>query len=284
MSDTPSPDQEKEMETVTSPDGTEIAYERTGNGPLLVCVHGSWSSHHDWDGVVPGLSESFSVVTYDRRGHSQSERPSEQGSVTEDVADLAALIERLGGERAWVAGNSFGASITLRLATTHPERVHGVVVHEPPLFGVIADDPDLALLVEEDERMTASVSDRIASGDHAGGAERFIEHELGSGSWSTLPSDFRSTLIENAPTFLDEARDPERTVFDPSWLADFHRPVMLTTGSESPPTYAEIVSRLADALPAGEVAQIEGAGHLPHVTQPDEYVEATRDFIRNHTD
>ena len=46
--------------------------------------------------VVPRLAESFRVITYDRRGHSQSERPSAQGSIREDVADLAALIEQLG--------------------------------------------------------------------------------------------------------------------------------------------------------------------------------------------
>jgi pimeloyl-ACP methyl ester carboxylesterase len=270
------------METVTVPDGMEIAYKRTGSGPPLVLVHGAWSSHHDWDGVVPALAESFHVVAYDRRGHSQSERPPGQGSIHEDVDDLAELIERLRLDTAWVVGNSFGASIALRLVAEHAELLHGVIAHEPPLFDVISDDSDLAPLVEEDEKMTATVADRIASGDHEGGARLFIEHELGSGSWSQLPPDFRATLIENAPTFLDESRDSDQYAFDPAWLADFHRPVMLTMGSESPPTYAGVVSRLADALPAVEVERFEGAGHIPHMTHPDEYIETTRDFIRRN--
>ena len=53
-------------------------------------MHGSWASHHIWDLVVPGLAELFRVVTNDRRGHSQSERPREQRSIRDDVADLAA--------------------------------------------------------------------------------------------------------------------------------------------------------------------------------------------------
>ena len=276
------PDEGTEMETVTVPDGTEIAYRRSGSGPPLVLVHGAWSSHHDWDDVVPALAESFHVVAYDRRGHSQSERPPGQGSIHEDVDDLAELIERLGLDTAWVVGNSFGASIALRLAAEHGELLHGVIAHEPPLFDVISDDPDLAPLVEEDEKMTANVADLIASGDHEGGAKQFIEFELGPGSWSQLPPYLRATLVENAPAFLDEARDPDQYAFDPAWLADFHRPVMLTTGSESPPTYAGVVSRLADALPAVEVMQFEGAGHIPHMTHPDEYMEATRGFIRRN--
>ena len=282
MPDTTPPDEGTEMETVTSVDGTEIAYKRTGSGPPLVFVHGSWSSHHDWDDVTPALAESFRVVAYDRRGHSRSERSPGQVTINDHVNDLGELIERLGLAPAWVVGNSFGASIALRLAATHADLLCGVIAHEPPLFDLISDDPDVAPLVEEDEKMTATVADRIASEDHEGGARLFIEFELGPGSWSQLPPDFRATLVENALAFLDEARDPDQYAFDPAWLTEFHRPVMLTMGSESPPTYTGVVSRLADTLPAVEVARFEGAGHLPHMTHPDEYVEATRDFIRRN--
>ena len=99
--------------------GVRLFYELTGTGAVpLVMVHGSWDSHQDWDLVVPRLTDAFRVLTYDRRGHSQSERPTGQGSVREDVADLAALIKHLELSPAWVVGNSFGASIALRQAST----------------------------------------------------------------------------------------------------------------------------------------------------------------------
>lgn len=70
--------------------GVRIAYSSSGiDGEPLVLVHGSWGSRHNWDLVVPGLAEHFRVIAYDRRGHSESERPPGQGSFTEDVADLA---------------------------------------------------------------------------------------------------------------------------------------------------------------------------------------------------
>jgi len=172
------------------------------------------------------------------------------------------------------------STIGLRLAATRPELLRGVIVHEPPLWGVISDDPDLAPLVEEDQKVAATAADRIASGDHDAGARLFIEEQLGTGSWSRLPHELRATVIENAPTFADEARDPDQYAFEPAWLADFHRPVMLTMGTESLPMYAGVVSRLAHTLPAAEVVRFEGAGHLPHMTHPHEHIEATRDFIR----
>lgn len=129
--------------------GVRLFYELHGGGVVpLVLVHGSWDSHHDWDLVVPRLGKSFRVLTYDRRGHSQSERLSGQGSVREDVADLAALIEDLRLAPAWVAGNSFGASITLRLAGERPDLLRGLIAHEPPLLSLLADDPIVAPMLE----------------------------------------------------------------------------------------------------------------------------------------
>src|SRR5690606_9225804 len=140
------------------------------------------------------------------RGHSRSERPAGQGSVHEDVADLAALVEHLGLAPAWVAGNSFGASIALRLAVERPELVRGVLGHEPPLFGVLGDDPVTASALEEVRGRVGDVAARIASGDHAGAAEQFIDTvALGPGAWAELPPRTREILVENAPTFLDEA-------------------------------------------------------------------------------
>ena len=221
-------------------------------------------------------------MTYDRRGHSNSDRPDARGSVHEDVADLAALIEYLGLAPAWVAGNSFGGSIALRLPARHGELVQGVIAHEPPLFDLIAADRHLAPVVHEREAARAVVLDRIASGDHAAAAQLFMESVLGPDGWSELPRSERETLIENAPTFLDESRDPDQLAFDPAWLDGFQRPVMLTYGSESPPRFPVVVSKLAEALPAARTQEFQGAGHVPHVTHPDAYVAATTDFILAH--
>ena len=209
--------------------------DRHGDVPLVL-VHGSWGSHHNWDLVVPRLAESFRVLTYDRRGHSDSERPPGQGSVREDVADLAALVEQLGMAPAWVVGNSFGAHIALRLVGERPELMRGVVAHEPmPLLSLIADDAIRAGVVQVQQ----AVAGRIASCDDAGAAEEFIEMALGPGSWQGLPPAFQQTIIGNAPTFLDEASDPEQLGFDLDWISGFSKPALLTMGGQSPPVFAQ---------------------------------------------
>ena len=268
------------MATITV-DGVRLFYELHGSGDVpLVLVHGSWNSHEDFGLIVPRLARSFRVLAYDRRGHSRSERPPGQGSVHEDVADLAALIEQLGLAPAWVVGSSFGASITLRLAGERPELLRGVIVHEPPLFSLLADDPAYGPALQEASAAIVTVVQRIAAGDHAGAAEQFIETvALGPGTWTTLPPEARRVIVENAPTFLDEALDPEQLAFDVARVRSFAKPVLFTRGDQSPPLVAPVIAKLAPAFPQAQVRTIVGAGHVPHSTHPDVYAEAVTAFV-----
>lgn len=269
----------------TNLNGVDLHYRLTGKGDMpLVLVHGSWDTLHDWDLAAPGLAEHFRVLAYDRRGHGESERPTVQGSVSEDIADLAALIEQVFGEPAWVVGNSFGAVITLRLGAARPDLVRGLIGHEPPAVSMLAGDAALAPMLSEVLAGLRAVADRIAAGDAAGGAEQFIETvALGPGSWAQLPPEVQASLVDHAATFLDEVNDPEAYVFEPAGLARLERPVLLTKGDESPPMFEPIVQRITAALPFIQTLTFEGAGHIPHVTHPDDYVRVTRDFIFSGT-
>jgi pimeloyl-ACP methyl ester carboxylesterase len=271
---------------ITKINGLDLFYSLTGTGSVpLVLVHGSWDSHADWELLAPQLADACRVLAYDRRGHSKSERPPGQGSVREDVADLAALLEHFGLAPAWVVGNSFGASIALRLAGERPDLFRGLIAHEPPLFALLAGDPAVAPMLDQVGRGISTVVERIAAGDHAGAAEQFVDTvALGPGAWATLPPEARATNVENAPTFLDEVRDPEQLRYDLDWIRGFPAPVLLTKGDQSPPTFAPVIDILAGANPRTEVWTIEGAGHVPHATHPEVYARTILDFLRKHGD
>lgn len=265
--------------------GVRIAYADTGGaGTPLVLVHGSWGSHHNWDPVVPALAEHFRVVSYDRRGHSESERPPGQGHFSEDVADLAALIEQLGLAPAWVVGSSSGAATTVKLAAARPEILRGIGAHEPPLFGLLeAGSPEAHAVAEIESGPLAEVGRRIATGDHAGAAEQFVEQvALGRGSWAQLPEAMRVMLTANAPTYLDELHDTEWRFVDEAGLARYDGPALLTSGDQSPPMFRHVERRLAKLLPQATRTTYAGAGHIPHVTHPEEYVAALVGFIESH--
>src|SRR5881227_1473149 len=108
-----------------------------GDGDALILIHGSWGERPTWGFILPGLSESFRVVSYDRRGHGESVGDPTAGTVRDDVADAAALIETVHGEPAYVVANSYGSIIALRLAGEHPELVRTMFCHEPPALGIL---------------------------------------------------------------------------------------------------------------------------------------------------
>jgi pimeloyl-ACP methyl ester carboxylesterase len=258
----------------------DLHYELSGSGPPLVLVHGSWGDHHNWDLVVPTLSESFQVLTYDRRGHSASERPETQGSVFEDADDLAALVEQLGLAPAHIGGNSFGAAITLRAASRRPDIFRTLIAHEPPLFPLLAGT-DFQPALEEVQRRIGAVVELLAAGDHEAGARLFVETVgFGEGAWEgQLTPEMRATFVHNAPTFLDETRDPDSLMMDLDALGGFAKPSLLTSGTTSPPFFAPVVDMVAAAIPGAQRTTIAGADHVPHVSVPDRYVELVTTFV-----
>lgn len=260
--------------------GVRLFYEMSGDsGDPLVLVHGSWGDHHNWDAVVPQLARSFRVITYDRRGHSLSDRPDGQGSIREDVADLASLIEQLGAAPAHIVGNSGGAAVVLRLAAERPDLFRTLAVHEPALFELLAGIPEAQAGLDEVGRRVKAVVELLQSDDHEAGARRFVETiAFGPGEWDRLPEDVRRTFIVNAPTFLDETRDPESLQLDLGALARFHARALVTHGTTSAPFFPLVVKRVAKALPNAESAVFAGAGHVPHLTHPAEFVERITAF------
>jgi pimeloyl-ACP methyl ester carboxylesterase len=257
--------------------GLDLYCEQTGTDAPVVLVHGSWTDHRTWDRIVPMLARSFLVVTYDRRGHSKSERAAGQGSIREDVADLAAVIEQSLRAPAHVVGNSFGGSITLRLASERPDLVRSMHVHEPPLRGLLADRGGQSSLASREQ----AVLGLLEKGQTEAGARQFAETIVGSGSWDRFPPERRETWVLNALTFLDEQRDPEWLALDLSRLAAFSGPVLLTHGDQSDSTFALILDRLAGALPHAEKRLLSGVGHGPQVSHPTAYAEVIELFIRH---
>jgi pimeloyl-ACP methyl ester carboxylesterase len=265
----------------SSVNGIRIYWEIDGDaGDPMVLVHGSWGDHENWASVVPAFSRRFRVLTYDRRGHSRSERPAGQGSVREDVADLAAVMETLHHAPAHVIGNSFGASIVLRLAAERPELFRSLIVHEPPLFGLLKDDPTATRALATVQERIATVASLLTAGASTEGARQFVETvAFGPGAWAELPQQVRETFVFNAPTWLDEVHDPEALEIDLTGLRRFAAPALLTLGDQSAPFFPPAVNRVASAMPNARTRPYVGAGHVPHLSHPAEYVEVVTEFI-----
>ncbi|MGH2379513.1 MAG: alpha/beta fold hydrolase [Candidatus Limnocylindria bacterium] len=186
-------------------DGIRLMVDDTGSGDPLVLVHGSWDDRRVWAAATDELSRSFRVITYDRRGHTDSEDGSTPGTRRDDEDDLVALIETLELAPAHVVANSFGGAIAVGLAARQPELLRSLSVHEPPLFPLAGED----VIPEQVGEVIGDVVAMIDRGEREEAARVFVEQvALGPGAWDYVPPEDRTMMIGNAGTFTGEQRDP----------------------------------------------------------------------------
>jgi pimeloyl-ACP methyl ester carboxylesterase len=269
----------------TEANGVRLYYELHGSGEPLALVHGAWGDATAWRFVVPGLAENFRVLSYDRRGHSRSERPATQGSFDEDGDDLAALLEALDLAPAHVVTNSGGGNIALRLAARRPDLFCSLSCHEPALWGLLEEDPASQEVLQQTARSLETLGRRIAQGDHESAARQFVEEvAFGPVAWANqLPPESKAIFVHNAPTFLDELQSANAASIEQEATSRLKIPVRLTNGSESPPIFRRVIDRLVELIPRVTRETIEGAAHVPQLTTPERYVQVTTRGVQQHT-
>ena len=141
--------------TVTSRDGTEIGYYKTGEGPAVVVLHGSMESARSHTLFAEALADEFTVYLPDRRGRGLSGPHKPDHSVRTEIEDLDAVLTAAGAERAF--GISAGGAVVLEAARTLPN-LKQIALYEP---AIVADGaPHREWLARFDQE--------IARGDVAG--------------------------------------------------------------------------------------------------------------------
>jgi pimeloyl-ACP methyl ester carboxylesterase len=126
------------MQTVSSDDGTTIAYDKVGEGPALILVDGALSVHSSGgkSELARLLAPHFTVYGYDRRGRGGS-GDTLPYAVEREIEDIDALVDHAGGS-AFLYGHSSGGTLALQAAVTLGGRVGKIAIYEAPHN----DDPD----------------------------------------------------------------------------------------------------------------------------------------------
>ncbi len=134
---------ETAIRTIRVP-GASLYTETRGSGPLLLLIVGGNGDPMVFESVASALADTFTVVTYARRGFALSPTDDpvvDSSRLSLDVQDAATLIQQYGDEPAQVFGSSSGAIVALDLVVHHANLVKSVVVHEPPILALL-DDAD----------------------------------------------------------------------------------------------------------------------------------------------
>ena len=240
-------------EFVRSKDGTRIAFNRFGEGPAIVFVHGSLSQGADWLGVATCLSQGFTCFLMDRRGHERSESGSSSYSIAREYEDVLAVLS-VAGPDASLVGHSFGAICAMGAALR--ASVHRLVLYEPPLpIGGLVAGENLAPYCR-------AVADGRLDDALEIGLKKFVqlpgEHVRAMRSSRSWPR-----LASLAPTWPRELKAMDGLAADADAYADLTCPTLLLLGTESPEhPFRHAMSALLKTMPNVRIASLDGQSHM----------------------
>lgn len=189
------------METVTSKDGTTIAFDRMGQGPAVILVGGALSvrSYALATQLPDSLSQHFTVIAYDRRGRGDS-GDTPPYAVEREVEDIEVLTDDAGGA-AFVYGMSSGAVLALEVASRIPDKIKKLVLYEPPF---IIDDSRPPVPEDYVEQLNEAIA-----GDRPGDAvETFMTKAI------RMPAELVAQM-RSAPT--SEGPGDDTAMTQPEW-------------------------------------------------------------------
>ena len=241
------------MDTVTSSNGTRIAFDRLGDGPPVIMVCGQSTDRSSNAPLAALLAPDFTVLNYDRRGRGDS-GDTQPYAVEREVEDIGALIEEAGGS-AFVFGVSSGAALALEAAASGLA-IDRLALWEPPFIEDEGRRPPRDL-VERYERM-------IAEGRRGDVIEYFMANVVG------LPPEFVAHA-KTQPFWRHQEALAHTLVYDTIVMGDYSLPVeraaaveaptLALAGGESFPFMRETARKIAEAMPDARSRILEGQTH-----------------------
>jgi pimeloyl-ACP methyl ester carboxylesterase len=247
------------METVTSKDGTKIAYDKQGNGPAVILVAGALCSRLGWNGpdISNRLAPHFTVYNYDRRGRGDSSDTLPY-AVAREIEDIEALIDNAGGTAA-LYGHSSGASLALEAAAKlGAEGVTKLAMYEAPYN----DEPEAkrawnAYVTELTKLLAAGRrGDSVALFmKYVGTPDEHIEGMRHSPAWPAMEAIAPTLAYDHTAILGQEAAVPV------ALAATVQTPALVMSGSASFPFMTTTAKALSEAMPNARFLSLEGQTH-----------------------
>jgi pimeloyl-ACP methyl ester carboxylesterase len=244
------------MNTVTSTDGTKIAYDAQGEGPAVILVDGALSTRQGKRELAKLLAPRFTVYGYDRRGREDSgdTRPY---AVAREIEDLETLIDEAGGS-ACLYGHSSGGCLALEAAAQLGGKVRKLAMYEAPYN----DDPAVR---KPWATYIARLTEALADGRRGDAVALFMSY-VGTPDEQIAgmrQAPFWASLEAIAPTLAYDHTGilgPDLAV--PAARAErILTPTLVIAGGAGPPFMRTTAETLSRAMPKAEFRTLDGQTH-----------------------
>jgi len=268
---------------VTLRDGRVMAYRDLGSGPALLLVHGWAASSEFFDDVARDLCDEFRVLVPDLRGHGAT--PSGPGPIS--IADLADdmddFLAALDLTQVVTLGWSMGATVVWSMIERHGhDRLAGMVIED--MSPRILNDEGWALGMSSGMDVQASLRATAAMrADWPAYAAAFAPRMFARDRAAREPQIVTDALTLLAARDANAMADLWASMAQTdlrSTLPGMAIPALIAFGELSDAYGPETSRYLVETLPAAQAHGFAHSGHAPHLEQPEEFVDAVRNFAR----
>jgi pimeloyl-ACP methyl ester carboxylesterase len=241
-----------------------LAYERFGDGKLLMLIHGFPFDHTIWNETAPLLQNDFDLILPDLRGFGQSTTLATQYTMSDMADDLAGLLDHLKIEKVLLAGHSMGGYVALAFARKYPQRVSGLALISSQ---AAADSP------ERKAGRYQTVDDVSQKG--VGVVADAMTQKL---SPDLRVQAFVRVLIEQQtpPAVMGALKAMAEREDLLSYLSSVEFPVALIHGNADILISIERAQEIKAVLPSAQLVELQGAGHMPMMEFPHETADGLR--------
>jgi pimeloyl-ACP methyl ester carboxylesterase len=260
--------------------GFDMPYLEVGEGPPLVCVHGSLCDFRVWSPVLGPLSRQHRVIAVSLR-HFFPAHWDGQGdtySIAQHVSDVIAFIEGFGAGRVDLMGHSRGGHIAFRVAQQRPDLLRKLILAEPGGELDVSLDPAATGGPSRLAAVIAAAADKIAAGDGNEGLANFFDAIEGQGVWKMVPAMAKQQLRDNAMTLIGQTRD-KRPLFSKADAESIGMPTLFVGGANTKGALPAVMQALAAHVPDSRIAMIPRATHPMFEQSPVQFCEAVLGFL-----
>lgn len=261
--------------------GIRTHYEDSGgDGPAVVLVHGHSLDLRMWrPQIAPLTAAGFRVIAHDYRGHGHTDAPASGYTWHSYAADLRALLDHLGVEKAHVVGCSAGGGVCLVFAQLFPERVASLTLVDSAL-------PGFGYSSEIGETIQALIAAVRSEGTRPAFERLWLTHPLFDGArrFPDVFAELREMVLTYPATEYQEGYTGEHGYQQPDVAAGLDKiavPALVIAGETDVQDFQLIAEILASAIPNARKHVFADAGHLPSMEHPAEFNALLIDFLRS---
>ena len=257
---------------ITVINGIEMAYDDVGAGLPIVFIHAFPLNRTMWAPQVSALVERCRCIAVDLRGFGETAL-AEPVSMDQYADDVVAVMDKLGVERAIVAGCSMGGYTAFALWRRHPERVRALV---------LADTKATADTDEARAKRVALIETARTQGSTAV-ANLQIASLIGKTAREKQPDTYDAVhrmIAQTKPEAIAAARVAmmQRPDSTPT-LATITVPTLVIVGDEDVPTPVKDARAMHQGIPGSRLEIVAGAGHLANLERPAAFNHLMTEFV-----